>query len=85
VSDDGAKELARDSAVVGFVADAFNHLKIIGHVPAAAPLLRRAGVSEDLADEGLVPLRDSGSVAKFIATAKKMRVWAREPKVRNIL
>jgi catalase len=84
VSDDGVKELARDSAAVGFVADAFNHLKIIGHVPAAAPLLRRAGVGDDLADEGVVVLRDAGSVEGFITAAKKIRVWAREPKVRNI-
>jgi len=84
VSEAGAQQLVRDAAAVDFVADAFNHLKVIGHVPAAEPLLRRAGITADLADEGVVPLANAGAVAGFIAAAKKMRVWEREPKVRNI-
>ncbi len=34
VSAAGADELARDAAAIGFVSDAFNHLKIIGHAAA---------------------------------------------------
>jgi len=81
VSDDGAKELAREMAVMNFIADAHNHLKIIGHAPAAAPLLKQAGVE---ADEGIVPLASVGAVAGFIAAAKKARIWAREKKVRIV-
>ena len=39
VSDAGVKALLRDSAAKGFVADAYAHLKFIGHNAAAAPLL----------------------------------------------
>ncbi|HEU0156735.1 MAG TPA: catalase [Stellaceae bacterium] len=85
VSDEAGKKLAREAAAVDFIADAFNHLKVVAHVPAALPLLRRAGIGDDLVDEGVVALRGTSSVAGFIAAAKKIRVWAREPKVRNIL
>ncbi len=80
LSDAGAVELVGESAAANFVADAFNHLKIIGHVAAAEPLLRKAGV-EKSADEGVVALGCVRSVAGFIAVAKKMRVWEREKKV----
>ena len=84
LSEAGAKELTREAAAVDFVADAFNHLKVIGHVPAALTLMRRAGITEDLADQGIVPLANAAAAAGFIAAAKKMRIWSREPKVRNI-
>jgi len=84
VSEAGAQQLVRDAAAVDFVADAFNHLKVIGHAQAAEPLLRRAGITADLADQGVVPLANAGAIVRFIAAAKKMRVWEREPKVRNI-
>jgi hypothetical protein len=64
-------------AAVNFVPDAFNHLKIIGHVAATEPLLRKAGV-EKAADEGVVALGGVRSVASFVAALKKMRVWERE-------
>jgi catalase len=84
VSETGAKELAREAAAVGFITDAFNHLKVLGYAAAAEPLLRRAGITAALADEGVIPLANVGAVGGFIAAAKKMRVWDREPKVRNI-
>ncbi len=84
VSEAGAKELTREAAAIDFVADAFNHLKVIGHVPAAEALLRRAGITAELVDHGVVPLANAGAVAGFVAAAKKMRVWDREPKVRNL-
>jgi catalase len=57
---------------------------VIGYAPAAEPLLRRAGITEELDDGGMVVLHDTAAVARFIATAKKLRIWDREPKVRNI-
>jgi catalase len=60
------------------------HLKVIGNVPAAKPLLRRAGITEELVDGGVVSLAGADAVAGFIAAAKKTRIWDREPKVRNL-
>jgi catalase len=84
VSEAGAGELAREAAAVDFVSAAFNHLKVIGHVPAAKPLLRRAGIADELTDAGIVPLTGADRVASLMDIAKKTRIWDREPKVRNI-
>jgi catalase len=84
VSEAGAQELAREAVALDFVSDAFNHLKAIGHVPAAEPLLRRAGIVDELMDGGIVRLTGAHAVAGFIDIAKKTRVWDREPKVRNL-
>jgi len=84
VSDAGARELAREAAALDFISDAFNHLKVIGYVPAAEPLLRRVGITAELTDAGIVPLADRSAIAGLIAAAKKTRIWDREPKVRNV-
>ena len=84
VSEAGARELVREAAAIDFLSDAFNHLKVIGNVPAAKPLLRRAGITEELVDGGVVSLAGADAVAGFIAAAKKTRIWDREPKVRNL-
>ncbi len=59
-------------------------IKAIGHVPAAKPLLRRAGIVDEVMDVGIVRLTGADTVAGFIDIAKKTRVWDREPKVRNL-
>ena len=82
-SAEGAALLARESTARDFVADAFAHLKVIGHAEAALPLLRKAGVPEQ-ADEGLVPLEAAGDVAGFLAACAKLRVWSREPEVKVV-
>ncbi len=69
-----AKDLARDGAAVGFVMDAFGHLKAIGHTSAAQPLLDRAGVSPDDGVTGLAALPEAAT----------RRYWAREPSVRAL-
>ena len=84
VSEAGIPELIREAAALDFVSDAFNHLKVIGHVPAAKPLLRRAGIADELLDAGVVPLVSIDAVEGFIAAAKRTRIWDREPKVRNL-
>jgi catalase len=83
VSETGARELAREAAALDFLSDAFNHLKVIGYVPAAKPLLQRAGITDELVDAGVVKLDGANAIAGFIAAAKKTRIWDREPKVRN--
>jgi len=85
VSDAGTRELAREAAALGFISDAFNHLKVIGYLPAAKPLLHRAGITDELVDAGVVKLDGANAVAGFIAAAKRTRIWDREPKVRNLL
>jgi catalase len=75
LSADGAQMLAKDSAAVQFVADAFGHLKAIGATEDAGVLLDKANVMED---DGVVPLS-----ANFVKAAA-MRYPDREPQVRML-
>lgn len=79
-SADGVKALVREAAAVAWVHDAFSHLKVIGTVAEAKPLLLKAGVE---ADDGVVALEGSGGVKAFVAAAKQHRIWDREPKLRS--
>jgi len=81
ISDRGAAELIEEAAAVNWVRDAFGHLKVIGHVPAAQPLLDAASV---VADDGILPISDRKTLAAYIATARAGRRWTREPKLRGI-
>jgi len=84
VSEAGARELVREAAAVGFLSDAFNHLKVIGLFPLPKSLLQRAGITEEPMDGGIVALTGADAVAGFIDVAKKGRIWDREPKLRNL-
>ncbi|MDB6171269.1 MAG: catalase [Chthoniobacteraceae bacterium] len=79
-SEAGANDLATQAAAVDWVSDAFAHLKVIGHVAGAAPLLKRAGVGTD---SGLVPIPGEQAIASFVEAAKKGRLWQREPSLRR--
>jgi catalase len=79
-SAEGAQDLATQAAAVNWVGDAFAHLKVIGHTPEAQPLLDKAGV---LPCEGILPLPAEQALSKYIATAKKGRVWERECALRR--
>ena len=72
-----AEILSKDAAAVDWVRNAFAHCKVIGHDPGAALLLAQAGAT---LDAGIVPLGAKG-VTAFVTTAKKQRIWEREPKV----
>jgi catalase len=74
LAEEDARKLARDSAAVAFVMDAFAHLKAIGHNAGAQPLLDRAGVEPD---EGVTDLAG-------LPEAATLRYWDREPKVRDL-
>jgi catalase len=65
------------------VRDAFGHLKVIGYTSGAAPLLEKAGIT-DQADEGVVSLAVLQSVSTFINVARRQRVWEREPAIRAL-
>ncbi len=69
-----AAKLCADSAAIGFVMDAFSHVKTIGHDEGAQALLDKAGV---VPDAGVVALSEFAGVAP-------RRHWDREPKVRTL-
>jgi catalase len=85
-SAEGGEQLARDSAAVNFLRDAFAHLKVIAYLPTVAPLFAKGGLSDadpDL-DKGLIPL-DVLGVSEFITIAAAGRIWTREPSVRPVV
>jgi len=79
VSPEGAQRLEKEAAVRDFLADAFVHCKFIAHVEAAKPLLDRAGIDPD---EGVMPLATAADISSFIESCRKLRLWAREVKVK---
>ncbi len=80
-SAEGCAELVTEAAAVNWVRDAFGHLKVIGHVAAAKPLLDAASV---IPDGGVLAVSDKKTLGKFIETAKAGRRWEREPTLRSI-
>jgi catalase len=78
-SAEGAKQLSSEAAAVNWVADAFGHLKVIGHTAEAMPLLKAARVK---ADDGTQEFDDKG-IAAFVQKAKAGRRWEREPRLRS--
>ncbi len=76
----GAAHLATQAAAVGWVSDAFSHLKVLGHTAGATPLLDRAGVKPD---SGVIAITNDKAVIKFMGVARTGRVWAREPALRT--
>ena len=78
LSDSGATMLSAEAAAVGWVHDAFSHLKVIGATAAAQPLLTAAGVE---ADGGVFVAR---TIDDYLAKAANGRIYDREPKVRTI-
>jgi catalase len=79
VSKDGAQMLADEPAARDFVADAFTHLKFIGYVADAAPLLNKAGIARD---SGLFELWDKNAAA-FIRSCRALRLWEREAVIKR--
>ena len=75
---DAAQRLASHPAAVDWVRDAFAHLKVIGHVAGAAPLLERAGRRARRRPDRA---RQRRGRRGFIAAAKGPRIWAREQQV----
>ncbi len=83
VSAAGGTRLAEEAAARDFVADAFAHLKVIGYVEAAMPLLEKAGIAAAL-DDGTIALAKPGDAAAFITACRALRVWPREAKVTQV-
>jgi catalase len=76
-SEAGVKALMKQPAARDFVADAFAHLKFIGYVKTALPLLKTAGVA-DHCDDGFFELSGSKQCSKFVEMCRQVRFWARE-------
>ncbi|GKS62875.1 catalase [Nitrospira sp.] len=76
-SEEGATMLAKEPAARDFVADAYAHMKFIGYVETATPLLKKAGVNESR-DDGFILLDGSRGGSEFITACRKIRYWARE-------
>jgi catalase len=82
-STDGATVLTQEATARDFVADAFAHLKFVGYVKAALPLLAKAGVPESL-DGGFIALEGADGCAKFIASCRRLRFWDRQKTVKQV-
>ena len=74
--------LAKEAAAIDWLRDAFGHLKVIGHVAAAAPIFKQAGIGTE-GEEGVILLEPRQSIDSFITAAKKQKIWSREPKLRT--
>ena len=77
----GADELVGNAASVDWLRDAFGHLKVIGCVAEAQPLLDKAGVPAD-AKLGVLKVEGKTGIDSFIEMARKHRIWDREALVR---
>jgi Catalase len=81
-STDAMDDLLKEATARDFVADAFQHCKYIGYDETAFPLLEKAGIGSDL-DEGVLPLPGERGLAAFVEELGKLRVWGREPSVKQ--
>ena len=77
-STDGAASLVKEAAAIDWLRDAYGHLKAIGFIDAAEPMLTKAAIE---LDEGTVNLAQD--VQPFIEAAKNHRIWEREPSLRT--
>lgn len=80
-SEDGCAALLNEAAAVNWVRDAFAHLKVIGFVETAMPLLEKASVT---IDDGVVKLGGRKEAGAYVEAAKGGRRWDREPTLRSI-
>ena len=76
----GTAMLQKEAAAIDWLRDAFGHLKVIGIVEAATPLLAAAGIE---ADAGVVTIAKGVKPQAFVDAAKRGRIWDREPKLRR--
>jgi catalase len=74
-SEDGAKLLTKDPAARDFIADAFAHMKFIGHTEAAGMLFEKAGIENR--DEGFIALSGKDGCSAFVRACRQIRYWDR--------
>ncbi|WP_151523667.1 catalase [Serinicoccus kebangsaanensis] len=71
-----AEQLAGHPATRDFVADAFSHYKVIGHLPGARAMLEAGGIADSL-DEACLDL-ESVTPQEFLDACAELRRWARD-------
>ena len=76
ISDQGAKLVAKEPAARDFVADAFAHMKFIGHTRGAVALFEKAGLGRNR-DQGLIALDGESDCSAFVTACRKVRYWDR--------
>jgi catalase len=76
ISEQGAKLLMAEPAVRDFVADAFAHMKFIGHTPAATAWFEKAGIGEKR-DRGFIALNNESDCSAFVSACRQVRYWDR--------
>lgn len=81
LSEEAANRLIGESTARDFVADAFAHCKFIGFTAGAMALLAKAGIEPEM-DEGLISLDNARAATDFVASCRKLRIWAREDTVK---
>ena len=77
----GAKALATQAAAQDWIRDAFAHLKWIAVAPEGEALIAASGIEPD---KGVVSLGSAKATKAFFDGAATHRLWAREPKLRDI-
>jgi len=65
-----------------FVSDAFAHYKYIAYSPEVAPLLKKAGIADEL-DDGCFELNGDVDISSFIMKCCNLRYWDRERKMKS--
>jgi catalase len=75
VGSEAVPRLAAHSGAIDWVRDAFAHLKVIGYVRAALPLIERADIA---IDDGVLELCNPKDLGSFISAARAGRKWERE-------
>jgi catalase len=76
ISEQGAKLLMAEPAARDFVADAFAHMKFIGHTPAATAWFEKAGIGEKR-DRGFIALNNESDCSAFVSACRQVRYWDR--------
>lgn len=75
-SENGVRDLLNETAAVNWVRDAFAHLKVIAYIAAARPLFDKANL-ELSADAGVISLEENDGSERYVAAAKRHRIWER--------
>ena len=75
LSAEGVNELKINPAARDFVADAFAHYKFIAYSKEAVPLLKKAGLENEL-DKGCL-LLEANKTNDFVKLCKELRFWQR--------
>lgn len=77
LTEEQATLMQKNPAAKDFVSDAFAHAKFIAYNVEASPLLRKAGIMQDL-DKGCYLIEDTKGVKNFFKGCYELRFWERE-------